>query len=163
MLGELTTRQIVSFAEQGASIREIADTLQIEEAAVKLVLNANETVTADTDQDVNEAELKLLRRHAFELATNSEDESLQGKMTRWLIERARPARRHNVEYENAQQNVIVNINKAILGANGKFNELVNKFTRDQSLQQPSPNPGPSVYSNIQSELNGSADEDSSLF
>src|SRR6185369_6776275 len=99
MLGELTTRQIVSFAEQGASIREIADTLQIEEAAVKLVLNANETVTADTDQDVNEAELKLLRRHAFELATNSEDESLQGKMTRWLIERARPARRHNVEYE----------------------------------------------------------------
>ncbi len=125
MLGELTTRQIIVFAEQGASVKEIADELQIEEAMVRLVLAANNAGNPE-DRDINDAQLAQLRQKAFELALTAESESVAAQLTMFLIERARPAKKDLAD-QNSARNIIYNINQAVIGATSKFNELAEKY------------------------------------
>lgn len=119
MLDELNTRQIVALSKDGMSSGEIASSLGIEEAAVKLVMNRNEVGSA-VDRDIDDDQLAALRRHAVGLALGAEDEGVQARMTMFLIERDKPK-------ERSVSSPIVQINQALISANETFKKMVETY------------------------------------
>lgn len=119
MIGELESRQILSLAGDGASPAEIAKGLGVEESLVRLVLSSHE-VGNTADRDINDEQLEALRRHAYNLAIGSSEESIQAKMTMFLLERDKPSGGRN-------GNSITAINQALILANGAFEKLTKEF------------------------------------
>jgi hypothetical protein len=123
MIGQLEQGQILSLAAQGAGAEEIATELGIELALVKLVLRA-QGAGNESDRDINDAELALLRKRAFTLCF-SEDESVAAKMTMFLIERDKPKLTNPVN-----GNSITLVNNAIMLAQSEFNKLRNSYSAE---------------------------------
>lgn len=116
---DLTARQICSLGEQGCTVEQISKELDVESALVKLILSRN-NVSGASDRDITDEDLKLLRRKAVDLALGAEDESVQARMTMFLIERDRPAVR-------APTSPLVAINQAIISANENFSRLLKEY------------------------------------
>jgi len=127
MIGDLTQRQVLALAEQGASSTEIAETLEIEEAAVKLVLNANSAGSAQ-DRDINDEQLAILRQKAFQLAVGAEDESVSARMTMFLIERDKP------RLKEQTISPFMQINNAIINGSARFDELARQYSGSIEIQ-----------------------------
>ena len=123
MVSDLESRQIVALARDGMSSGDIAKELSKDEALVKLVLNTNEAGSAQ-DRDINDDELASLRRNAYNLAIGAEDESVQARLTMFLLERDRPPKVAN----QSQGNAIGNINNAVILAQRGFNDLLKEYT-----------------------------------
>jgi len=119
MVPELVSRQILALASQGSGVSEIASSLGIEEPFVKLVLERHAEVDA-VDRDINDDELKALRHHAFRLATEANDETVQARLTMFLIERDKPSK------ERGGSSILA-INKALVLANDSFQNLVKDY------------------------------------
>ena len=119
MLSDLTARQIISLADQGASSEEIAKSLELEPALVKLVMSRHEVGSA-SDRDIDDEQLSVLRKHAFNLAPAAGDEGIQARMTMFLLERDRPS-------GPKQVSSITAINQALILANGAFEKLSKDF------------------------------------
>lgn len=119
MIGDLTQRQILALSSEGAPPDEIAAALEIEEAAVRLVLSAHNSapIANSSDRDINDEQLAILRAKAYELATSAEDEGISLRATMFLIERDKP--RLSVQSTNP----IIQINQAISAGSGRFEEL----------------------------------------
>ena len=120
MIGELQSRQIVALAEDGMSAEEIATATETDLSLVKLVIARS---TQDGDRDITDEDLKKLRRHAVELAFRAEDESVQARMTQWLIERDKPVKKE------VQISPILAINQAIIDARGAFGDLMKEYVK----------------------------------
>lgn len=121
----MTSRQIVALSQQGLSAADIASGLEIEEAAVRLVLNTNNTGTSE-DRDINDDQLATIRRSLYNLAVGADDESVQAKVGMFLLERAKPSR----QKDNSNGSPIININKAIINAQAKFDALAKKYSNN---------------------------------
>ena len=119
MIGELQTRQIMALVNDGLSAGEIAKATDTDEALVKLVIAR---CTQDGDRDISDEDLMKLRKHAIDLAFNANEESVQMKMTQWLIERDKPRK---VETPISP---IIAINQAIITARGAFTDLCKEYT-----------------------------------
>lgn len=117
MIGENTTRQIAALAEQGCTSAAIAESLGVEEAYVKLVMQRNEV---GNDRDIDDTQLASLRKHAFNLAVAAENEGIQARMTMFLIERDKPKEKKDVS-------PIMLINQAIVAARTDFDKLKESF------------------------------------
>lgn len=118
MIGEMTTRQIVALANDGAGVDEIATTLNIEVPLVKLALEGNNVDKSSApDRDITDDDLKLLRRHAMNLALSAENEAVQARMTMYLIDRDKP----KVAEQTASP--ITLINNALITANKSMEAL----------------------------------------
>lgn len=123
MIGELSARQIVALSQQGLSAAEISEVLKTDEASVRLVLNRNE-VGVPEDRDIDDAQLKTLRKNAYDLALGAEDDNTRARMTMFLIERDRPVKKKE-DLGGARGNITL-INQAILQSNAKVNELLSE-------------------------------------
>ena len=119
MLGELQTRQIVSLLADGMAPDQIASSLELDVALVKLVAARH---NQGEDRDITDQDLAALRAHAVSLALGAENEAVQAKMTMFLIERDKPKK------QNTVINPVVLVNQAIRQANGIFNELSQAYS-----------------------------------
>lgn len=117
MIDELQSRQILSLAAQGAPAAEIATSLNIEEALVKLVLARH---NPSAERDIDDDQLAALRRHAYNLAIGSTDEAVQARLTMFLIERDKPK-------SDQRGSSITAINNALILANDSFKKLVEDY------------------------------------
>lgn len=132
MLNDLTTRQIVELAGQGTPAEEIASTLSVDLALVKLVLSRNDLGSAQ-DRDINDSQLSQLRAHAFWLATQAADIPVAAKMTRFLLERDKP----RVTSGASGASPITQVNIAIAAAQENFKKLTAAyFTPVQEVENP---------------------------
>lgn len=128
MLGGLDhyqTVQIASLLAQGAEPQDISEQFEVPLELVKLVGARNGSVS---DEDISEDELKLLRRHALALATSSENERVQADMTKFLIERARPAK------VNQPVNIIAQINQVLTQGNQRLNDMMRTYSEEADGQ-----------------------------
>lgn len=112
MLGELEQRQIAALIREGVPDDEIARQMDIEPALVKLVASKN-----GADRDIDDDQLAILRKHAFNLALGASDDSTQARMTMFLLERDRPSKK------SSEASPIALINNAIIAANDAFEKL----------------------------------------
>lgn len=119
MIGELQTRQILALIKDGCTPEQVAESMNVDPALIKLIVARN---SQDGDRDITDEDLRTLRRHAFDLATSAEDESIQAKMTQWLIERDKP------KSKEVTINPILAINQAILASRQSFNELLKEYS-----------------------------------
>lgn len=119
MIGELQTRQIVALLKDGMTVEQIAESCQLDPCLVKLVVARN---SQDGDRDITDDDLKNLRRHAVELAMGADDQSVQARMTQWLIERDRPRKQEQAI------NPIMAINQAIITSMEQYKELSKSFS-----------------------------------
>ncbi len=126
MIDELQTRQITALLKDGASAEEIAKELSLEVALVKLVAERNNVGTA-ADRDINDDELAILRRHAFNLAMGAADDATQARLTMFLLERDKPSKKAT---EGGSISVI---NNAIIAANGAFERLVKEMSTPKPI------------------------------
>lgn len=118
MIGEMQIRQICALVKDGMTPEQIASSLDIDVALVKLAVARN---GQDGDRDIDDETLKTLRSHAVALALHAEDEAVQARMTQYLIDRDKPRQ------VQATLNPITLINQALVMANGKFDELVQRY------------------------------------
>ena len=119
--GELSNEQILSCAREGLSADEISAELKIPVERVKLVL-VRHSAGGEQDRDINDDDLARLRAHAVHLAMGAEDESVQAKMTMYLIDRDKP--RAPAE----KPSNILAINQAVVLAQDKFQELIKEYS-----------------------------------
>lgn len=124
MIGENESRQIVALSRDGCSAEEISKSLDIELAAVKLVLSANNQGSA-VDRDINDAQLSELRQRAYNLAMYSQEDAVSARMTMFLIERDKPRKSQDSHLS------ITNINQALIQANASFGELLKEYKSSQ--------------------------------
>lgn len=123
MIGEMTSRQIVALANEGLDCGSIARELNVEVSLVKLVLSANLPQDSSPERDLDDNDLVELRHNAKRLALCAEDESVQARMTMFLIERDKPRK-----IADSGPN-IGNINIAIMQSREKFMELTEKYAK----------------------------------
>jgi len=116
---DLVARQILALSAQGFNPPAIAGELVVDEAVVRSVLSVN-GAGAKEDRDIDDAQLKRLRAHAFDLATMANDEGVQAKLTMFLLERDKPAK---LPTQSTGINP-VQINIAIQQANDKMAQLL---------------------------------------
>lgn len=120
MTGEITNRQILAMANEGLNADLIAADLGLAIEQVKLVLSAHRAGT-EVDRDINDTQLAALRRNAYNLALGSDDDSVQARMTMFLIERDRP----KDHAEN--QSEITAINNAIIIGRAAYEEMMEQY------------------------------------
>lgn len=123
MLNENTVSQIISLANQGADAEEISKELVVDKALVKLTLRANKVGTED-DRDINDAQLMLLRKRAFDLCF-VEDAAVSSRMTQFLIERDKPRDKGNTGVN------FTAINNALIVAQEEFAKLQASYKGDK--------------------------------
>jgi hypothetical protein len=119
MIGELQTRQILALVKDGMPIEQIAHSLDIDPALIKLAVARN---SQDGDRDITDEDLARLRAHAVSLALNADNEAVQAKMTMYLIDRDKP------KNSNVTINPILMVNQAIKEAHASFHDLVKEYT-----------------------------------
>lgn len=120
---DLVARQVLALSSQGFKPDAIAGELEIGEEIVRSVLSVNKAGAVE-DRDIDDAQLKRLRAHAFDLATMANDEGVQAKLTMFLLERDRPAK---PAITSTGINP-VQINIAIQQANDRMAELLKAHT-----------------------------------
>lgn len=125
MLGEHSTRQILALAEQNISAEVISRELDLPLEQVKLTLRANKKGT-ETDRDITDDQLALLRQRVFQLATTSSDESVALKAATFLIERDKPVKVQDTSGVN-----LTLIQQAIIQAQSGFDALRSKYETPQ--------------------------------
>jgi hypothetical protein len=126
MIDELTTRQIAALLRDGCTVDEIASQLGVEEALVKLV---GARVGTIEDRDIDDNELRVLRKHAYNLAVGASDDATQARMTMFLLERDRPSKKV------MESSPIAVINNAIIAANGAFEKLCQEMSTPKPLNE----------------------------
>jgi hypothetical protein len=122
-MNDLEVRQVLALSGQGFGAKDISGQLGLEELDVKLALRTQDSGTEE-DRDITDAELKVLRKNAFVLATQAEDESVQAQMTRFLIERDKPTK----VAAPAQGINPMQINIMIQEANKRMAETIQAYT-----------------------------------
>ena len=128
-MNELESRQVAALAGQGFGVGDIASQLGLDELDVKLCLRA-EGEGRDEDRDITDEDLKKLRKNALSLALGANDESVQAKMTMFLIERDRPSKVAVGTGVNPMQ-----INIMIQEANKRMAETIQAYTTPPELTQ----------------------------
>lgn len=122
MLDSIQTKQILALTAQGASPEDIASGLSVPPAEVNATL-----VLAGkaSERDIDDAQLLLLRRRAFELAMQPGDLKVSSSMTQFLIERDKPR-----EVQTGAGNSITVINQAIQTGHEGFEKLKEKYAKN---------------------------------
>lgn len=121
LVSENTTRAILSLAAEGLEARAISTELGVEPEVVKLTLSAHKAGT-ESDRDINDDELSLIRKKLVDLALYSGDEAIQARVGMFLVERDKPRKADTPPVSSIQQ-----INIAIQTAAERFADLKKQY------------------------------------
>jgi hypothetical protein len=124
MTGEIVNRQILALSLDGLSAEGIASDLCVPLEQVKLVLSAHKA-GSDLDRDINDEQLANLRRNAYNLAIQAEDEAVQARMTMYLLDRDKP------KAQTDHRSGITAINNAIIIAKQEYDSLMADYAKGQ--------------------------------
>lgn len=124
MINELTTRQIAKALRDGASAEEVSEAFGVELAMVKLVAVKNEVGNV-VDRDIDDDQLSVLRKHAYQLALGAADDATQARVTMFLLERDKPSKKAS------EGSPLMRINQAIMASNEAFSKLCKEMSGTQ--------------------------------
>jgi hypothetical protein len=114
--------QVISLAGQGASVEDISSELELEPAAVKLILNRHGMLR---EEEISDDEFNDIRNGLVELARNSSNEFIRSKVGMFLYERKKgPSSLKSAPIVN-----IASLNMLIANSHAK---IVRSLTGDES-------------------------------